>query len=69
MLSNKIVSVAVTVLGLALTASAVANNTIYVISNGDTPSLSLPGFTPIGEQRVAECIPAVGLLKLHKIPH
>lgn len=35
------------------------NNTVYVISNAETPSFGLPGLTPIGVQRAQTCIPAV----------
>jgi len=34
-------------------------NPVYVISNAETPSLNLPGLTPIGLQRVQECLPPV----------
>ncbi|PPR06748.1 hypothetical protein CVT24_013055 [Panaeolus cyanescens] len=40
-------------------ARAVFNNTIYVITNAETPSLNLPGLTPIGFQRASTCIPSV----------
>ncbi|KJA14135.1 hypothetical protein HYPSUDRAFT_59542 [Hypholoma sublateritium FD-334 SS-4] len=33
------------------------NNTIYIISNAETPSLNLPGLTPIGALRAEECLP------------
>ncbi|KAF8992752.1 hypothetical protein BDQ17DRAFT_1369138 [Cyathus striatus] len=35
------------------------NNTYYVISNAETPSLRLPGLTPVGQQRAQTCIPSV----------
>ncbi|TFK31322.1 hypothetical protein BDQ12DRAFT_694331 [Crucibulum laeve] len=34
-------------------------NTVYIISNAETPSLGLPGLTPVGIQRVEQCIPSV----------
>jgi hypothetical protein len=49
------------ILPLALSAlQAVAvPNTIYIISNAETPSLGLPGFTPVGAHRVQQCLPPV----------
>ncbi|KAG7095533.1 hypothetical protein E1B28_006270 [Marasmius oreades] len=35
------------------------NNTIYIISSAETPSLGRPGLTPIGQQRAQQCIPNV----------
>jgi len=42
----------------ALSAAAF-NNTVYLISNAETPSLGLPGLTPIGFQRANDCLPSV----------
>jgi hypothetical protein len=42
----------------ALSAAAF-NNTVYIISNAETPSLGLPGLTPIGLQRANDCLPSV----------
>jgi len=42
----------------ALSAAAF-NNTVYIISNAETPSLGLPGLTPIGFQRANDCLPSV----------
>ena len=43
----------------AFVAASKFNNTVYIISNAETPSLNLPGFTPIGKRRVEECLPKV----------
>ncbi|KAF9258228.1 hypothetical protein L218DRAFT_948559 [Marasmius fiardii PR-910] len=40
-------------------SSQAANNTIYIISNAETPSLNRPGLTPVGERRAQQCIPSV----------
>ncbi|CAA7263716.1 unnamed protein product [Cyclocybe aegerita] len=37
--------------------AAPPNNTLYIISNAETPSLRLPGLTPVGLTRVQECLP------------
>ncbi|KAF8963537.1 hypothetical protein BDZ97DRAFT_1758610 [Flammula alnicola] len=59
MVFNLFHSFTVTVV-LALSAAAAPfNNTIYIISNAETPSLGLPGLTPIGLQRVQDCLPAL----------
>ncbi|KAF9557809.1 hypothetical protein CPC08DRAFT_764354 [Agrocybe pediades] len=42
-----------------LVTAAKFNNTVYVISNAETPSLQLPGLTPVGLQRVQECLPPI----------
>lgn len=42
------------------------NNTIYVISNAETPSLHLAGLTPVGAQRANTCLPAVSLSHFRK---
>ncbi|KAF8148452.1 hypothetical protein B0H34DRAFT_737105 [Crassisporium funariophilum] len=48
------------VVAIALALSVTAfNNTVYIISNAETPSLQLPGLTPIGLQRVQDCLPAL----------
>ncbi|PPR00232.1 hypothetical protein CVT26_008981 [Gymnopilus dilepis] len=39
-------------------ASAI-QNTVYVITNAETPSLSRPGLTPVGQKRATECLPAL----------
>jgi hypothetical protein len=51
-------------LALAVQSSIAAklNNTIYIISNAETPSLQLPGLTPVGAQRAQVCLPAVGII-------
>ncbi|KAF8188060.1 hypothetical protein BJ912DRAFT_926507 [Pholiota molesta] len=48
-------------LALAVQSSIAAklNNTIYIISNAETPSLQLPGLTPVGAQRAQACLPAL----------
>ncbi|PPQ86180.1 hypothetical protein CVT25_006923 [Psilocybe cyanescens] len=38
-------------------AAASPNNTVYIISNAETPSLELPGLTPVGLQRAQNCLP------------
>lgn len=40
-------------------AAASPNNTVYIISNAETPSLELPGLTPVGLQRAQNCLPPV----------
>ncbi|KAJ6592922.1 hypothetical protein B0H19DRAFT_1279698 [Mycena capillaripes] len=35
------------------------NNTLYIITNAETPSLDRPGLTPIGLQRAQDCIPPI----------
>ncbi|KDR74829.1 hypothetical protein GALMADRAFT_280180 [Galerina marginata CBS 339.88] len=32
-------------------------NPVYIISNAETPSLKLPGLTPVGKKRVQNCLP------------
>ncbi|KAH8073009.1 hypothetical protein BXZ70DRAFT_1013250 [Cristinia sonorae] len=55
-------------LPLAALAAAAANNTVYIISNAETPSLNLPGLTPIGLQRAQDCLPSLlGPLNIGKI--
>jgi hypothetical protein len=52
---------------LALLSPALAvsiNNTLYIITNAETPSLDRPGLTPIGLQRAQDCIPPVRPLHL-----
>ncbi|KAK0484969.1 hypothetical protein IW261DRAFT_1416858 [Armillaria novae-zelandiae] len=45
---------------LLLAASALAiENTVYIITNAETPSLQRPGLTPIGHHRAGHCIPEV----------
>ncbi|SJL10052.1 uncharacterized protein ARMOST_13434 [Armillaria ostoyae] len=45
---------------LLLAASALAiENTVYIITNAETPSLHRPGLTPIGHHRAGHCIPEV----------
>ncbi|KAK0469366.1 uncharacterized protein EV420DRAFT_1633778 [Desarmillaria tabescens] len=45
---------------LLLVASAFAiENTVYIITNAETPSLHRPGLTPIGHHRAGHCIPEV----------
>jgi len=44
---------------VTVVSAAAFNNTVYIISNAETPSLDLPGLTPIGKQRVEECLPAL----------
>ncbi|KAJ7819582.1 hypothetical protein B0H14DRAFT_2836301 [Mycena olivaceomarginata] len=47
---------------LALLSPALAvsiNNTLYIITNAETPSLDRPGLTPIGLQRAQDCIPPI----------
>ncbi|THU98475.1 hypothetical protein K435DRAFT_964920 [Dendrothele bispora CBS 962.96] len=34
-------------------------NTVFIITNAETPSLKRPGLTPIGLQRADECIPNI----------
>ncbi|KAL4246662.1 hypothetical protein ABKN59_008867 [Abortiporus biennis] len=34
-------------------------NTVYIISNAETPSLGRPGLTPIGAQRAIDCVPGI----------
>ncbi|KAF9474846.1 hypothetical protein BDN70DRAFT_294024 [Pholiota conissans] len=46
-------------LALAVSAAAKFNNTVYIISNAETPSLQLPGLTPVGAQRAQQCLPAL----------
>ncbi len=47
---------------LLLAASALAiENTVYIITNAETPSLHRPGLTPIGHHRAGHCIPEVGI--------
>jgi hypothetical protein len=53
---------------LALLSPALAvsiNNTLYIITNAETPSLDRPGLTPIGFQRAQDCIPPVCPLHLN----
>ncbi|PPQ63896.1 hypothetical protein CVT24_010363 [Panaeolus cyanescens] len=38
-------------------STAAINNTIFVISNAEQPSLFRPGLTPVGVQRATECLP------------
>jgi hypothetical protein len=35
------------------------SNTMFIITNAETPSLLRPGLTPIGLQRADECIPNI----------
>ncbi|TFK31758.1 hypothetical protein BDQ12DRAFT_693584 [Crucibulum laeve] len=45
---------------LAISSATYAfTNPIYIISNAETPSLGLSGLTPVGLQRVQDCIPSV----------
>ncbi|KAJ7775471.1 hypothetical protein B0H16DRAFT_1507529 [Mycena metata] len=47
---------------IALLSPALAvsiNNTLYIIGNAETPSLDLPGLTPIGLRRAQDCIPPI----------
>ncbi|KAF9036307.1 hypothetical protein BJ165DRAFT_1409072 [Panaeolus papilionaceus] len=44
---------------MASAASAAFNNTFYIISNAETPSLNLPGLTPVGLDRATNCIPSL----------
>jgi hypothetical protein len=47
---------------LALLSPALAvsiNNTLYIITNSERPSLSRPGLSSIGWQRAQDCIPPV----------
>ncbi|KAK0205155.1 hypothetical protein DFS33DRAFT_1274108 [Desarmillaria ectypa] len=49
-----------TLVPLLLAASAFAiENTVYIITNAETPSLHRPGLTPIGHHRAGHCIPEV----------
>lgn len=50
-------------LALTLLPFAIAfTNPVYIISNAETPSLNLPGLTPIGKKRANKCLPAVNYL-------
>lgn len=51
------------VLPLALSALAQLEvpNTIYFISNAETPSLDRPGLSPVGRYRAYECLPPVSI--------
>ncbi|KAF7342227.1 Phosphoglycerate mutase family [Mycena venus] len=53
-------------LALFSTASSISiNNTLYLISNAERPSMRRPGLTPIGMERAESCIPSVfGALNL-----
>ncbi|KAF9557810.1 hypothetical protein CPC08DRAFT_710122 [Agrocybe pediades] len=57
-LSPFVICVVLAFLTACVTASKF-NNTVYIISNAETPSLNLPGFTPIGKRRVENCLPEV----------
>ncbi|KAF9557808.1 hypothetical protein CPC08DRAFT_33150 [Agrocybe pediades] len=47
------------VVDLAVAVSNVTyTNTVYIITNAETPSLNLPGLTPVGKQRAEQCLPA-----------
>ncbi|KAJ7890751.1 hypothetical protein B0H13DRAFT_2277020 [Mycena leptocephala] len=53
-------------LALCSTALSISiNNTLYLISNAERPSMRRPGLTPIGMERAESCIPSVfGALNL-----
>jgi len=44
--------------GCAL-SDEIINNTMYIISNAEQPSLSRPGLSPVGFRRANECLPQV----------
>ncbi|KAH9474882.1 hypothetical protein JR316_0013350 [Psilocybe cubensis] len=44
---------------VSFAAAASFNNTVYIISNAETPSLHLPGLTPVGFERSRNCLPAL----------
>ncbi|KAJ6569016.1 hypothetical protein B0H19DRAFT_1065798 [Mycena capillaripes] len=47
---------------LALFSTALSisiNNTLYLISNAERPSMRRPGLTPVGMERAESCIPSV----------
>ncbi|KAF7355895.1 Phosphoglycerate mutase family [Mycena venus] len=43
----------------ATVSSISINNTLYIITNAERPSLRRPGLSPIGMERAESCIPAV----------
>ncbi|KAJ7856589.1 hypothetical protein B0H13DRAFT_2672948 [Mycena leptocephala] len=43
----------------ATVSSISINNTLYIITNAERPSLRRPGLSPIGKERAESCIPAV----------
>ena len=54
------------IFALALTLLPFATsftNPVYIISNAETPSLDLPGLTPIGKKRSEKCLPPVRFLR------
>ncbi|KAF5368297.1 hypothetical protein D9757_010528 [Collybiopsis confluens] len=51
-----------TLFSVLITQSILVNavpNTVYIISNAETPSLKRPGLTPVGLKRADECIPGI----------
>jgi hypothetical protein len=55
---------------LALLSPALAvsiNNTLYIITNAERPSLGRPGLSPVGWLRAQSCIPPVSPCPLHLI--
>ena len=38
-------------------------NTIYIVPNAETPSMQLPGLTPVGLDRAENCLPDVRLIR------
>ncbi|KIJ43693.1 hypothetical protein M422DRAFT_47766 [Sphaerobolus stellatus SS14] len=57
---------------LIATVSAKVNNTIYFISNAESPSFGRPGLTPVGFLRAQNCIPPLfkdlGIRKIISCP-
>ena len=67
MVSNRFLSLT-TLLTLAASAFAAnVDNPIYIISNAETPSLNLPGLTPVGLERATQCLPPVR--PFYSLPH
>lgn len=48
-------------LALSALAQLEVPNTIYFISNAETPSLDRPGLSPVGRYRAYECLPPVSI--------
>ena len=46
---------------LPLIEAIIINNTIYIISNAERPSLDRPGLSPLGWQRASQCIPSTSV--------
>jgi len=44
---------------VASVSNVTYTNTLYIITNAETPSLNLPGLTPVGKQRAEVCLPEV----------